>query len=111
MEQEFEFGKLSETEDYTEHVAEVQDRIIIKILNEVEKGIESEAESVTLTELVETDDFIIAKKAILEAKDVYSGMGLPLQVDFFSVQSEDKTIEQGFRINIDLQPDQTEIAE
>ena len=106
MGNDFEFGKFSETDGYAEHVAEVQDRIIIKILNEVEKGIGNGDETVTLTELVDADNVNITKEAILEAKKVYSGFGLPVKVDYFNIQSDGRTTEQGFRIEVDLQPDQ-----
>ncbi len=111
MEQEFEFGQFSETDDESEHIAEVQDRVIIKILNEVENGIENENETVILTVFVEPNDIIITKEAILEAKEVYSELGLPLYLDYFSRQAENGNIKQGFRIKINLQPDETEISE
>ena len=102
MEQEFEFGQFSETDDESEHIAEVQDRVIIKILNEVENGIENEDETVILTVFVEPNDIIITKEAILEAKEVYTELGLALRVDYFSNQTKDGTIQQGFRIEVDL---------
>ncbi len=111
MEKDLKFGTFSEVDDHAEHVAEIQNRIILKIFNAIEEGITNGDDVVNITEMVEADKVIITKEALLEAKGVYLGLGLPVTLDYLSVQSEDGTIKQGFRIEVDLQPDTTESSE
>ena len=111
MEKDLKLETFPEADDYAEHVAEIQEGMIKKILTAIEEGINNGDDVVNLTEMVEADDIIITKKALMEAKGVFLGFGLPVTVDYLSIQSDDGSVKQGFRIEVDLQPNPSEASE
>jgi len=112
MDKEIEPSQLFELDERVEHLTDAQEQIIKKILAKVDKGIENGDKVVSHTEMVGVDDFDSTKEAMLTLKNVYSSFDVfPSSVGFIHKQSVEGVVEQGLYIDINLQPDETEIAE
>ena len=96
---------------YNEKVAETQDRILIKVLDEVEKCVNKDQRVATFVEMVETHNIDVVRDALMGVKATYEHFGFTTTVDFIQKTLDDGKSEQGFCIEIDLQPDSTEISE
>jgi hypothetical protein len=107
MEKDLDFGRAEKPESRDKQVAEIQDRIFIKILDEVEKGINYDYDTVIVTETIETRDIGIAQDAAMEVKRAYEQFGLPTKVDFFQKTTDDGESIQGFAIEVNLSPNKS----
>ncbi len=113
MDKGIESGHFFEIGDsgYDGQVAETQDRILIKVLDEVEKCINNDQSTVTLFEMVETQNIDVVRGALMKVKATYDHFGFTTTVDFIQKTLDDGKSEQGFCIEIDLQLDSTEISD